>query len=155
MEMNIERISIVMAVVALFLASLFSTPSLAEVTPSRDNLALPSVQLQGQTEYITGGIGKDESEAILREGSTWPLTLELVQTATPRPQYISDVRIVIKDKSGNSILDIDADGPYVLVKLPAGRYSLDAVYESKKLHRNLDIRKGHHEKVTLVWPAAE
>ncbi len=91
----------------------------------------------------------------MKEGKAWPLMLELAQVADPRAQYISDVRITVKDKSGNTVLDTSAEGPYVLIKLPSGKYSLDAVYESAKLHRHLDIREGSHKKITLLWPAAK
>ena len=63
--------------------------------------SLPPLQTQGQTEYLTGGIGLDESEAIKKEGRSWPLMLEFVQSgavdAAGRAEYISDVKIVIKD----------------------------------------------------------
>lgn len=45
------------------LAGVFSALSFAEV-----NLSLPLIKLQGQTQFISGGIGKDESEAILQAG---------------------------------------------------------------------------------------
>src|SRR4051812_29863885 len=73
------------------------------------NAALPPVQSQGQTEFVTGGIGRDESEFMKKEGRTWPLLLELTQASASRPEYISDVQITIKDKSGNTVLDATAD----------------------------------------------
>lgn len=154
MKTNTKLISIFMAVVALSFTGHFSTSSFAEVNSSTGNPSLPPVQSQGETEFMTGGIGKDESEAILQEGRAWPLMLELAQASAPRAEYISDVQISIKDKSGNTVLDIGAEGPYVLVKLPPGKYALDAVYESVKLHRHLDIREGDHKKISLLWPAA-
>jgi len=117
------------------------------------DVTLPSVQSQGQTEFITGGIGKDESDAILRAAKSWPLTLELAQAAAPRAEYISDVQITIKNKSGHTVLDTNAEGPYVLVKLPPGKYSLDATYESKTLHRDVTLERGRHRTLTLMWPA--
>ena len=52
---NIIPLSVVLS--SIFSAA-FSTSSLAqeETTP------LPQVQSQGQAEFITGGVGKDESE---------------------------------------------------------------------------------------------
>src|SRR5687768_12579895 len=155
MKTYTEFISIFMFAVALSLTSLFSTSSFAEAESSRHNPSLPAVQTQGETEFLTGGIGKDESDAILQEGKAWPLMLELAQAADPRAQYISDVQITVKDKSGNTVLDTSAEGPYLLIKLPPGKYSLDAVYESVKLHRHLDIWEGSHKKLTLLWPAAK
>ncbi|ARO88294.1 hypothetical protein EBAPG3_011175 [Nitrosospira lacus] len=136
--------------IAIAFTCIFSTPSFAEENPS-----LPPVQTQGQTQYISGGIGKDESEAILQAKDSWPLILELVQAADSRAQYISDVQITIRDESGNTVLDAAAEGPYLLIKLPAGKYSLDATYNATTLHRKFNLQKGLGRKVTLIWPAAK
>ncbi|HEX8874988.1 MAG TPA: hypothetical protein VF780_10205 [Nitrosospira sp.] len=137
---------------SIMLVSVFSTLSFAQEEGSSP---LPPVQSQGKTEFLTGGVGKDESDAILHVANTWPLTLELSKAAAPRAEYISDVQITIKDKSRNTVLDINAEGPYVLVKLPPGKYSLDAVFESKTLHRNINIEKGHNQRISLMWPASK
>jgi hypothetical protein len=122
--------------------AVFSAPS-----PS-----LPPVQSQGQTEFMTGGIGLDESEAIKKEGRSWPLMLEFAQASAPRAEYISDVNVTIRDISGNVVLDANAEGPYMLVKLAPGRYSLDATHESVTLRRDLELEKGQSRKLTLLWP---
>ena len=137
----------------MILAAIFSTLSFAEENPS-----LPPVNTQGQTQFLSGGIGKDESDAILQARISWPLTLELTQLTEargPTAEYISDVQIIIKDALGNTVLDTTTDGPYLLVKLPAGKYSLDATYNSITLHRNFNLQKGPGKKVALVWPTAK
>jgi len=152
MKSGLENIIPLSVVLISIFSAPFSTSSLAqeETTP------LPQVQSQGQAEFITGGVGKDESEGIAQAAGTWPLMLELSQSAaTPRAEFISDVQITIKDKSGNTVLDMRSEGPYVLVKLPAGKYSLDATYESKTLHRNVSLEKGRSVRLSLMWPAAE
>ena len=83
------------------------------------------------------------------------MMIELTQAAGPKAEYISDVRITIKDELRNTVLDINAEGPYLLVKLPTGKYSLEATHNSVALRRNLNIHKGSHKKITLVWPAAK
>ncbi len=118
-----------------------------------ESSSLPPVQSQDQTQYLTGGVGEDESKAILQAANSWPLTLELSKAAAPRAEYISDVQITIKDKSGKTVLDVAAEGPYVLVKLPPGKYLLDAAFESKTLHRNITLQKGGNKRISLMWPA--
>jgi hypothetical protein len=137
------------------LASIVSSPGFAQAgsDSSSTPAALPPVQSQGQTEYLTGGIGADESEAILQEARTWPLVLELTQNGPTRAAYISDVRVTIKDGSGTMILDTVTEGPFLLVRLVPGKYSIDASYESKTLHRDVSIGKGGSNKIMLLWPA--
>jgi len=146
---------ILAAAIVFVLASIISSPGFAQAgSDSPSTLtALPPVQSQGQTEYLTGGIGADESEAILREARSWPMVLELAQSGPARAAYISDVRVTIKDGSGNIILDTVTEGPFLLVRLVPGRYSIDASYESKTLHRDVSIGKGGSNKIMLLWPA--
>lgn len=134
----------IMALLCVINTSVFSQEEL--------DSSLPPAQSQGQIEFLTGGIGHDESQAILKEGGKWPLMLELAKGGSPRAVYISDVQISIKDVSGSTVLETITKGPYLLAKLPPGKYSLDATYEGNTLHRDLNLQKGH-KKITLLWPA--
>lgn len=142
------KIQIIIRQIAITLTCIFSTVSFAYENP-----LLPPVQTQGQTQFISGGIGKDESEAILQVRRSWPLMLELTQADDSRAQYIGDVQITIKDELHNTVLDTTTEGPYLLVQLPAGKYSLEATYHTTTLHRKLNLQKESGKKVTLVWPA--
>ena len=140
---------------AVVMAGIFSIVFSTSGVAQEETASLPPVQSQGQAEFLTGGVGKDESDAISRAAGAWPLVLELSQSLPPRAEYISDVQITIKDKSGNTVLDMTSEGPYVLVKLPAGKYSLDATYESKTLHRDISLEKERSKRLSLMWPAAQ
>jgi hypothetical protein len=149
-------------VIVTMLTSAMTTAGFAQGTSTvaspASSPSLPPVQTQGQTDYLMGGIGLDESEAIKKEGRSWPLMLEFAQGSASGPaggaEYVSNVKIVIKDKSGNVVLDANAEGPFMLVKLAPGRYSLDATYEATTLHRDLKLEKGQNRKITLLWPPA-
>jgi hypothetical protein len=149
-------------VIVTMLTSAMTPAAYAQDASAAASLApspsLPPLQSQGQTEFLSGGIGTDESEAIRKEGQSWPLMLEFAQGdasgAAGRAEYVSDVKIVIKDKSGNVVLDAKAGGPFMLIKLAPATYSLDATYASTTLHRDLKLEKGQNRKITLRWPAA-
>ncbi|MDN5881751.1 MAG: hypothetical protein L0H37_05190 [Nitrosospira sp.] len=143
--MKIKIIQLIMV-----LAGIFSTLSFAEKNPS-----LPPTKSQGQTQFISGGIGKIESEAMLHGGRSWSLMLVLARAAGTGAEYISDVHVTIKDERGNTILDTVAEGPYLLVNVAPGKYSLDAAYKSITLHRDLILGKEPGKKITLVWPGAK
>lgn len=146
----------VIAGLAVVLVSSFPTLSPAQDSGKEGNGSLPPVQTQGQMEYLTGGVGKDESDAIQQAARSWPLTLELSQaTGGARAEYISDVQVRIKDKSGNTVLDTNAEGPYLLVKLAPGKYGVDATYESKTIHRDITVQREQNRKLTLMWPAPQ
>lgn len=148
-----QRTEFTKAGLALAFLAFFSTCGFAENDNPLPSTSLPPAHSQGQVEFLSGGIGADESDAIKKEAVSWPLLLELAQAGSPRAEYISDVPVTISDESGQIVLDTVAEGPFLLVKLPPGKYSLDATYQSIKLYRQLNIQKGQHEKVTLIWPA--
>ncbi len=138
---------------ALTFLAVFSTCGFAENDSPSPSTSLPAARTEGQVEFLSGGIGEDESDAIKKEAISWPLLLELAQAGTPRAEYISDVPVTISDESGKIVLDTVAEGPFLLIKLPPGKYSLGATYHSVKLYRQLNIQKGKHETLTLIWPA--
>jgi hypothetical protein len=152
---TVKRILTGATVFAFVLGGIISSPGFAQAgsDSSSTPAALPPVQSQGQTEYLTGGIGADESEAIVQQARSWPLVLELAQSGPARAAYISDVRVTIKDGSGKIILDTITEGPFLLVRLVPGRYSLDASYEAKTLHRDVSIGEGGSNRMVLLWPA--
>jgi hypothetical protein len=155
MEMIDMKALKIVVMPAVVMAGIFSVVFSTSGAAQEEMVSLPPVQSQGQAEFLTGGVGKDESDAISRAAGAWPLVLELSQSLPPRAEYISDVQITIKDKSGNTVLDMTSEGPYVLVKLPAGKYSLDATYESKTLHRDISLEKGRSKRLSLMWPAPQ
>lgn len=148
-----QRTEFTKAGLVLAFLAFFSTCGFAANDYPLPSTSLPPAQSQGQVEFLSGGIGADESDAIKKEAVSWPLLLELAQAGNPRAEYISDVPVTISDESGKIVLDTVAEGPFLLVKLPPGKYSVEATYQSIKLYRQLDIRKGQHEKLTLIWPA--
>lgn len=115
--------------------------------------SLPPVQTQGQAQFLSGGIGKDETDAIKRAAGSWPLVLEFAQLSGGRGAYLSDAKVVIKDAAGTTVLETVADGPYMLVKLPPGKYAVEAVYQSKTLRREASLQKGQSRTISLLWPA--
>lgn len=115
--------------------------------------SLPPVQTQGQAQFLSGGIGKDESDAIKRAAGSWPLVLEFAQLSAGHAAYLSDAKVAIKDATGATVLETVADGPYMLVKLPPGKYAVEAVYQSKTLRREVGLRKGESRTISLLWPA--
>jgi hypothetical protein len=142
---------------ALIFFGIVGSPGFAQSNPdpSFANGTLPSLQSQGQIEFLSGGIGKEQSDAILGEGRSWPLMLELAQGDAPDAAYISDVQVTIKDRSGNTVLDTVTEGPYLLVRLPPGKYAIEASYESITRHRDVTIAKEGNRKITLLWPAGK
>jgi hypothetical protein len=117
--------------------------------------ALPPVQQNGSVDYLTGGIGQDESTTIDMESKRWPLTLVFGTTGgRAKADYLADVQVSVRDQRGNTALDVKSDGPYLLARLSPGTYDVQAEFAGKTLHRKVVVRAGHPVRTVMLWPAS-
>lgn len=114
---------------------------------------LPAVQTSGAVQYLSGGIGLDESTAIKSASASWPLTLEFSVAAPERALFASGVKVEIRDGKGALLLETTATGPYLLAKLAPGAYRIQATLDGKALQRQVQIKARQPQRVALVWPA--
>lgn len=128
---------------------------LAALVPPRADAALPAVKVEGAVQYLSGGIGADETAAIKAESSRYALTLLLAETRSGRDVFLADVSVTIRDGNGQAVLETVTEGPYLLVNLPAGRYQLSAVHAGIERRISLEIKAGVPQRHSLVWPYTE
>ena len=126
---------------------------LASSAHAQTDSALPPVQKSGAVEYLSGGIGLEESTAIKGASRHWPLSLVFSVQAAGKAEFASDVKLEIHDAKGAPVLETTASGPFLLAKLPPGSYSLRATLVGKTLERKVQIKAGSSARVELVWPA--
>ena len=112
---------------------------------------LPSTQYSDGIAYISGGVGEEESDAILSEAKQWPLILELSQIENGRGVWIFGARIKIANAKKTIIFDAQADGPYLLINIEPGEYVLQASYEGVEQKRALTIKTGKPQKLAVFW----
>lgn len=122
--------------------ALGASPALAQV---------PAEQSQNGISYLTGGIGSDESEAIKGAMKDYPLSLIFARPQEGGAAYLSDVRVAIEDESGKPVFNATADGPYLLVKLPPGRYTVSADAGGEKQQHKLEVRAGTTTQQRFDW----
>jgi hypothetical protein len=129
---------------ALFLALSASASVFAQ--------SLPPEQTQGNIRYITGGIGKDESEAMKAAESNYSVSLTFAVQRDGKAEYLANVPVTIRDASGNTVFSISNDGPYLLVSLPAGSYDVSASHDGQVKSKRVTVgSKGHADRVTFDW----
>lgn len=112
---------------------------------------LPGTQYSQGISYISGGVGEEESQAILSEAKQWPLLLELSQLENGRGVWIFGAKIKILNAKNQVIFDAQADGPYMLVNLPAGEYLLEGAYQGVIQRRSIAVKTALPQKVNLFW----
>lgn len=113
---------------------------------------LPAPQTLNGITYLSGGIGREEVAAIKAEAKNYPLSL--VFSAGPRHAFVAEVKVTIKDKAGKALLDGASGGPIVLVKLPAGTYTVHAVQGGVALNRTVQVTAHGDKQLALHWPKA-
>jgi hypothetical protein len=114
---------------------------------------LPPVQRAGEVEYMSGGIGLDESQAMAQAARQWPLALEFAVQSGSRGEYTADVAVLIRDAQGRTTLQTTADGPFLLVRLAPGRYTVEATLAGKTQRRSVTVAAKQPAKAIFVWKA--
>lgn len=118
---------------------------------------MPESRTQGTIQYVSGGIGKDESDAMKQAGADYPLLLEFASTAkgaqdgNGKGEFVADVDVAIRDASGKEVLHTQVDGPLLLVRVPPGRYALTAEWHGVRKQGTADIGPGSHKHVVMAW----
>lgn len=109
---------------------------------------LPTIYSRGQISYTSGGVGQDEEQAFKREAPNWPLAL---QFSGMGGEYIADVHLSITQRDGTKVLEAVSQGPFMLVKLPPGAYTLHAEYKQQTQAK--DVHVSGHTFAAFRWNA--
>jgi len=117
------------------------------------NTSLPPIQHIDGIDYVTGGIGQEESSAIEHASRNWPLTMEFAMKDKQHADFVSGVRVQVHDAGQHVKFKVMSDGPFVLAKLQPGQYVVDASLGGKTLHEKVMVAAGHPAKALFVWPA--
>lgn len=114
---------------------------------AEDNI-LVQQQQQGNISYVTGGFGKDESDAIRATQANYNL---LVMNADKTGHFSGNTRIVISDLRHNPLLDTTS-GPLFYANLPKGRYIVEGYLGKQSRKQTIKIATGRSAHVRFVWP---
>lgn len=110
------------------------------------------IRHEGAVSFVTGGVGQDEAQALRAQSSQWPLAMEFAQREGHHDDYLADVDVQVRDTRGQEVLHTRTDGPFLLAKVPAGRYDVTATADGKTQHRTVEVGR-HPVHMVLVWPS--
>ncbi|HEY7945233.1 MAG: carboxypeptidase regulatory-like domain-containing protein [Burkholderiales bacterium] len=118
--------------------------------------AEPEVQSNGAVDYISGGIGKDEADALKQQSADYALTLEFASARsaegdTSPGAYLADVAVDIRDAQGRQMLNTTSQGPLLLVRLPPGEYTVAADWNGVRKQHSVDLPEGARRHVVFMW----
>ncbi len=105
------------------------------------------MQYEGTT-YATGGVGAEEQAQFEALGSEFNLRLTM---ARPDGSYLSDVRVMVHDSQGNTVLEATTTGPFFYAQLPPGQYTVVASLEGRAQENTVELTAGEPTKLKLTW----
>ena len=114
-------------------------------------VALPPVQQSGDVRYVSGGVGLDESQAFLSHRSAYPLSIEIYANRNGHEVYTSDAAVTVRDGRGDTVMQTRAQGPFVLVDAPPGRYSIDVTRAGRTEIRHAQLAPGRTDRAIFVF----
>jgi hypothetical protein len=116
------------------------------------SFALPAQSLTVQTEhgipYVSGGVSLQERQT-LRQMSKDD-NVQLIFSAKNR-DYLSDVAVRITDAKGHEVFNTVTQGPWLMMKLPAGQYHILATTKGHAQGTTFAVPSSGRSKTYLTW----
>lgn len=109
-----------------------------------------TIQTTGGISHASGGIGDDSIARLNALAGQFNLKLVF---ALQSGNYVTDVRVVIADAKGKTLLDATSAGPWFLAKLSPGNYQIAATFEGKAVKRPVTVGKARLQTVDFRWAA--
>ncbi|MBS1229534.1 MAG: hypothetical protein H6R17_2811 [Proteobacteria bacterium] len=98
--------------------------------------------------HESSGIGDDDPLAAIAGG----YNLQLVFAAQGSGEYLADIKVLIADAKGNTLLDEKSPGPIFFVRLPAGTYRISADFDGMPLRKSVTVSDRRLQNLYFHWP---
>jgi hypothetical protein len=109
---------------------------------------LPQPKTENGVTYLNGGAGDEEVQSIKASMKDYTLGLLFSRAGG---EYVASVAVTIKDAKGATAFEIPSAGPYLLIKLPPGRYSVVANYRSESKTQPVTVSGAVKTPVSIQW----
>jgi hypothetical protein len=135
------------------MATAIAVSSAALALPLTAALAgdMPAPRTEGAITYLSGGVGQNEADAIKHVAGYYPLELEFLLKASPKDEYLSGVKVRIRDANQKLVLNVTAEGPFLLANLPAGKYTVSAERNGQVEMRAVNVVHDRHQHIVFEW----
>ncbi len=138
-----KRIAIPVLVAGVLAGTPVMAQSISEAMPEL-TAHTPVVEQSAGIEYISGGAGLEQRDAITAMQSHFPLRIVL---SGKGGEYVVADSLIVRDSGGKAMTISDA-GPLVMLNVPPGRYTVEATYQGRTRHTTVQVGR---EPRTLNW----
>ena len=108
----------------------------------------PQIQTSAGIPHLSGGIGLDEREALRFLAKEYNLQLSF---ALKKGNYLSDIKVLITDDRGATVLAAISQGPWFITKLPAGTYRIRAETLGESLEQMVHAPQQGQARLSFLW----
>jgi len=140
------------AIPVLLTGLVAGSPAMAQtISESMPDLAAhaPVLEQSAGVEYINGGAGFEQRDAIAAVQSRFPLRIVL---SGKGGEYIVADTLTVRDSNGEVVAVQDA-GPLVMMNLQPGKYTIEASYLGKTRSTTVQLGRAPHT-LNWNWPGA-
>lgn len=133
---------------ALSMTAALWTAAVAQ--PAVDAAPSPRVEHAGGMSYVNGGVGEESRAAIDRLAPDFALRNVF---SGQGGQYVVAERMTLQNASGGEPVVILNAGPILLIRLPPGRYTMEATVGGQLQRKTVQVGSGP-TRVDWRWPGA-
>ena len=102
-------------------------------------------------EYVSGGVGASEQEALEQAKSDY--NLRLLFAVSGSGAFLAEVPVTIADPDGQVLLEAVSDGPYFYAKVPPGSYRISAENAGQVQTRSVTVPATGSASQGFYWSA--
>ncbi len=95
------------------------------------------IKKQFGVKYVTGGVTAEEQTLLKEVAPRFPVHLFFRVEGSERP--IAGVKVTARDVRGDVVIQVQSEGPILMLDIPGGRYTIEAEYKGEKLSETKDL----------------
>lgn len=130
-------------------AWLIGIMAIAIVGASSAISAAPVSRTENGVTFVSGGIGEGPQQLMQAMRKGYNLRMTFAQKVTG--DYLSDVKVVIRDSTGKELVTAISEGPFFFAKLPPGKYSVSTEYRGSAQVRPINMEGYKKVSLYLYW----
>lgn len=111
--------------------------------------APPAKKSASGIEYRSGGVGKDERDALHVVTARYPL--KIVLSAGGDGAFVADAGLRVSDGGGTPIFEADGVGPLVYVNLPPGSYTVAVTARGSTQQQSVSLGAEKQTAISFRW----
>ncbi len=99
--------------------------------------------------FISGGVSIEEVEALEQQRNDYRLWL--VTAAAGSGAWLAGAQTVVRDSRGSVVLETVLSGPYLMVDLAPGRYTIDVTLEGQRRTQTVSVGSSGTRQVVMYF----